>query len=120
MNATKVAGLIIGSVAIGIASIFQERKREVGWIKSPTPWKKEKSAIERLWCWKRYLEISNQVQGDKMNKNIKRHAISFTKGLSGASAMRVKLHSVTTQNELGNKVTNYLESLIDEDANIYS
>jgi tRNA-dihydrouridine synthase len=120
MNSTKSAGLMIGRGAIGMPNIFYEIKRDLGWIKSPPPWKKENSAIARLWCWKRYLEISNEVYGDKMNKNIKRHAISFTKGLSGASAMRVKLHSVTTQNELGNKVTNYLESLIDEDANIYS
>ena len=46
-----------------------------------------------------------------MNKNIKRHAISFTKGLPGASAMRVQLHSVTTQEELGKRVIKYLENL---------
>jgi hypothetical protein len=48
-----------------------------------------------------------------MNKNLKRHAVSFTKGLPGASAMRVDLHSILDQTELGNRVTEYLEALSD-------
>lgn len=114
MDSTKSAGLMIGRGAIGMPNIFYEIKRDLGWTRTPPPWKEDNSAIARLWCWNRYLEISKEVYGEKMNKNIKRHAISFTKGLSGASAMRVKLHSVTTQEELGNKVTNYLENLIYE------
>ena len=46
-----------------------------------------------------------------MNKNLKRHAVSFTKGLPGASAMRVDLHSIQDQAELGSRVTEYLEPL---------
>ena len=51
-----------------------------------------------------------------MNKNLKRHAVSFTKGLPGASAMRVNLHSMHDQAELGSMVTSYLERLIDSEA----
>ena len=45
------------------------------------------------------------------NKNLKRHAVSFTKGLPGASAMRVALHQEGDQRALGRMVTEYLEEL---------
>ena len=56
---------------------------------------------------------SDEVYPTQMNKNLKRHAVSFTKGLPGASAMRVNLHSILDQTELGSRVTEYLETLSD-------
>ena len=38
------------------------------------------------------LELSQEVYGETGSKNLKRHAVSFTKGLDGASSMRVRLH----------------------------
>ena len=118
MDITKSAGLMIGRGAIGMPNIFYDIKRDLGWNTSLPPWKEDNPAAARLWCWKRYLDISKQVYGEKMNKNIKRHAISFTKGLPGASAMRVQLHSVTTQEELGKRVSQYLENLNREELKI--
>ena len=48
------------------------------------------------------------------NKNLKRHAVSFTKGLPGASAMRVELHSEHDQIKLGDRVAKYLQELAHE------
>jgi hypothetical protein len=48
-----------------------------------------------------------------MCKNLKRHAVSFTKGLPGASKMRVSLHGISDQKELGNQVAEYLENLVE-------
>tara|TARA_B110000444_G_scaffold67334_1_gene63280 strand:+ start:13922 stop:14959 length:1038 start_codon:yes stop_codon:yes gene_type:complete len=111
MDATGAAGLMIGRGAIGVPNIFHDIKRDLRWDSNPPPWKNQNPATARLWCWNRYLEISKEVYAGQINKNLKRHAISFTKGLSGASAMRVELHSVNTQEELGNRVTKYLEEL---------
>ncbi|MFQ3343776.1 MAG: tRNA dihydrouridine synthase [Candidatus Poseidoniales archaeon] len=115
METTGAAGLMIGRGAIGIPNIFHDIKRDLGWTSQPPPWKEENPESARLWCWNRYLQISKEVYPNQLNKNLKRHAISFTKGLPGASAMRVSLHSVSTQEELGTKVTQYLESLNNEE-----
>ena len=64
-----------------------------------------------MWCWKRYLELSGELYAPQENKNLKRHAVSFTKGLPGASAMRVELHSIGEQAELGRRVTEFLEDV---------
>jgi len=115
MEATNAAGLMIGRGAIGMPNIFHEIKRDLGWTTNPPPWKEDKPAIARLWCWNRYLELSKEVYQGQLNKNLKRHAVSFTKGLPGASVMRVELHSVTTQEELGRRVAQYLENLAKEE-----
>ncbi len=111
MKVTGAAGLMIGRGAIGMPNIFHDIKRDLEWDTSSPPWSNDTDAAARLWCWNRYLEISKDVYPNQINKNLKRHAISFTKGLSGASAMRVELHSVRTQEELGDRVTRYLENL---------
>ena len=57
------------------------------------------------------MELSDEVYGPQGSKNLKRHAVSFTKGLHGASAMRVKLHSIQDNRELGLEVSRYLDGL---------
>ena len=49
------------------------------------------------------------MYGERRNSHLKRHAISFTKGLEGASEMRVKLHKTQNANELIQSVTEFLE-----------
>ena len=72
----------------------------MGWKSSPAPWNQfvsdttleGKEAAIKLWCWRRYCELADETYGNRRNNHLKRHAISFTKGLEGASDMRVKLH----------------------------
>ena len=108
---TGAAGLMIGRGAIGRPSIFYEIKRDLGWTNDDPPWGDGDHAIARLWCWNRYLELSEDLYSDRPNKNLKRHAVSFTKGLPGASSMRVSLHRETDQRKLGRMVSEYLGDL---------
>ena len=108
---TGAAGLMIGRGAIGRPSIFYEIKRDLGWTNDDPPWGDGDHAIARLWCWDRYLELSEDLYSDRPNKNLKRHAVSFTKGLPGASSMRVSLHRETDQRKLGRMVSEYLGGL---------
>ncbi|MEC8874804.1 MAG: tRNA-dihydrouridine synthase family protein, partial [Candidatus Thermoplasmatota archaeon] len=112
LEATGAAGLMIGRGAIGRPTIFHEIKRDLGWSSSPPPWGEENDAIARLWCWNKYLEFSEELYHKHPNKNLKRHAVSFTKGLPGASAMRVELHKEGDQRQLGRMVADYLESMV--------
>ncbi|HIG37830.1 MAG TPA: tRNA-dihydrouridine synthase family protein [Candidatus Poseidoniales archaeon] len=111
LEATGAAGLMIGRGAIGRPTVFHEIKRDMGWHDQNPPWGSDDPAVARLWCWERYLELSDEVYPTQMNKNLKRHAVSFTKGLPGASAMRVDLHSIQDQTELGSRIAEYLEAL---------
>ena len=111
LDATGAAGLMIGRGAIGKPSIFYEIKRDLGWISEKPPWGGGDEAIARQWCWNRYLEICEDVYSDRLNKNLKRHAVSFTKGLPGASSMRVELHREGDQKKLGRMVSDYLGGL---------
>ena len=108
---TGASGLMIGRGAIGRPSIFYEIKRDLGWTNDDPPWGDGDHAIARLWCWDRYLELSEDLYSDRPNKNLKRHAVSFTKGLPGASSMRVSLHRETDQRKLGRMVSEYLGDL---------
>jgi len=108
---TGAAGLMIGRGAIGRPSIFYEIKRDLGWTNDDPPWGDGDHAIARLWCWDRYLELSEDLYSGRPNKNLKRHAVSFTKGLPGASSMRVSLHRETDQRKLGRMVSEYLGDL---------
>jgi nifR3 family TIM-barrel protein len=112
LEATGAAGLMIGRGAIGRPTIFHEIKRDLGWSSTPPPWDDDDAAVARLWCWNRYMELSEELYAPRFNKNLKRHAVSFTKGLPGASAMRVKLHQEGDQRALGMMVTHYLEELV--------
>jgi len=108
---TGAAGLMIGRGAIGRPSIFYEIKRDLGWTNDDPPWGDGDDAVARLWCWDRYLELCEDLYSDRLNKNLKRHAVSFTKGLPGASSMRVSLHRETDQRKLGRMVSDYLGDL---------
>ncbi len=108
---TGADGLMIGRGAIGNPTIFYKIKSDLGWSRKSAPWGDVDELEARLWCWKRYLELSYEIYGNRHNKNLKRHAISFTKGLMGASSMRVKLHSIKDMKDLGNTVTEFLEQL---------
>lgn len=111
MEVTGAGGLMIGRGAIGRPMIFHEIKRDLGWSTEKPPWSEDNPAFSRLWCWNRYLELSSELYSGIRNKNLKRHAVSFTKGLPGASKMRVELHSISTQEQMGLRVREYLEDL---------
>ena len=113
MEVTGAGGLMIGRGAIGRPMIFHEIKRDLGWTVGKPPWDDDNIASSRLWCWNRYLELSNELYSGIRNKNLKRHAVSFTKGLPGASKMRVELHSISTQEKMGIRVRKYLEELVE-------
>ena len=95
----------------GILRIFHEIKRDLGWSNQKPLWGGENSAVARSWCWERYLQLSSEVYEEGYCKNLKRHAVSFTKGLPGASNMRVELHSLQNQQQLGMRVSRYLKEL---------
>ena len=114
---TNAAGLMIGRAAIGNPDIFFRIKKGLGWKFNPAPWHQfvsdasleGKEAAIKLWCWRRYCELADETYGNRRNNHLKRHAISFTKGLEGASDMRVKLHRTQGPNELIQSVTDFLE-----------
>ena len=114
MQATGAAGLMIGRGAIGRPTIFYEIKRDLGWGSPVPPWGDSNEAVARHWCWNRYLELCEEVYKESPNKNLKRHAVSFTKGLPGASSMRVELHREGDQRILGKMVSDYLGGLASE------
>ena len=111
LEQTGAAGLMIGRGAIGRPTLFHEIKRDLGWSDGRPPWGEDDPAIARHWCWERYIELSSELYREHDNKNLKRHAVSFTKGLPGASAMRVELHSIHDQRKLGQRVSEYLNDL---------
>ena len=111
LEKTGAAGLMIGRGAIGRPTIFHEIKRDLGWSEDKPPWGIDDPAVARHWCWERYVELSSELYCDYHNKNLKSHAVYFTKGLPGASAMRVELHSIHDQQKLGQRVSEYLEEL---------
>ena len=111
LEQTGAAGLMIGRGAIGRPTLFHEIKRDLGWSEDKPPWRVDDPAVARHWCWERYVELSSELYREHGNKNLKRHAVSFTKGLPGASAMRVELHSIHDQQKLGQRVSDYLENL---------
>ena len=111
LAATDADGLMIGRAAIGRPMIFHDIKKDLGWTMEEPPWRVDDPIIARKWCWERYLALCEEVYGTAGSKNSKRHAISFTKGLPGASSMRVSLHRAQSHEELGRMVSSYLSSL---------
>ena len=114
LEKTGAAGLMIGRGAIGRPTIFHDIKRDLGWSTSPPPWGSEDERVARHWCWRRYLELSDELYQGRPNKHLKRHAVSFTKGLPGSSAMRVELHSEGDQKKMGAMVSEYLLDIASE------
>ena len=107
---------MIGRGAIGRPTVFHDIKEGMGWSVGSPPWGEGGPSRARRWCWDRYLELSHEVFDESGGKNLKRHAVSFTKGLPGASAMRVRLHSIQDKEQLGDEVSRYLHNL-EEDEN---
>ena len=120
LDVTKAAGIMIGRAAIGNPDVFLRIKEGLGWETKPAPWHdlvsdvspEAKDAAIKLWCWKRYCELADETYGGRRNAHLKRHAISFTKGLEGASDMRVQLHRTQGPTELIQSVTGFLEKSI--------
>jgi tRNA-dihydrouridine synthase B len=120
LEVTGAAGLMIGRAAIGNPDIFFRIKNGLGWTQELPPWSDLESRVSfegrnaaiKLWCWKRYCELANETYGGRRNTHLKRHAISFTKGLEGASEMRVRLHRTQEPEQLIQSVTDFLESSI--------
>ena len=117
LEATGAAGLMIGRGAIGRPHVFHEIKRVLGWTDVQAPWEEvipagadahERSRSVRLWCWRRYVELDDEVHPEQGSKNRKRHAFSFTKGLRGGKALRGSLHSLRDSAELGQAVERFL------------
>ena len=102
---------MIGRGAIGRPTVFHEIIEGMGWAVGTPPWGEGSPSKARRWCWDRYLELSEEVFDESGGKNLKRHAVSFTKGLPGASAMRVRLHSIQDKEQLGDEVSRYLHNL---------
>ena len=116
LQATEASGLMIGRGAIGRPTVFHEIKEGMGWSPGTPPWGRGGPSEARRWCWDRYLELSQEVYDKSGGKNLKRHAVSFTKGLPGASAMRVRLHSIQDKELLGNEVSKYLHNLGEDES----
>ncbi len=120
LDVTKAAGIMIGRAAIGNPDVFLRIKEGLGWETKSAPWHdlvsdvslEAKDAAIKLWCWKRYCELADETYGGRRNAHLKRHAISFTKGLEGASDMRVQLHRTQGPTELIQSVTGFLEKSI--------
>jgi len=141
IEATGAAGLMIGRAAIGRPTIFHQIKSELGWPVSAPPWAAENNgageapaqvatevganradtqkgeiseAKARSWAWSRYIELDDELNGDRPNRNRKRHAFAFTKGLPGGKALRTTLHQEPTPESLAERVKNFLENPLHE------
>lgn len=134
IEATGAAGLMIGRAAIGRPTIFHQIKSELGWPVSAPPWGAESNGAEvetlevleaglkrtvtqeraiseakaRSWAWSRYIELDDELNGDRPNRNRKRHAFAFTKGLPGGKALRTTLHQEPTAESLAERVKDFL------------
>jgi len=125
MEVTGAAGLMIGRGAIGRPEVFHNIALGLGFETMPPPWAdglaslpSESGEIERLatikrWAWRRYRELEAETMQGRRNRNLKRHAISFTKGLPGSRAMRGELHSIGDESELADAVDVHLTGLIE-------
>ena len=94
LEATGAAGLMIGRGAIGDPCIFGRIKSELGWVDFDAPWGEESEAGQKHWAWNRYVELVDEIGGPYAARNMKQHAISFTKGLPGSRELRPHLHAI--------------------------
>jgi len=118
IEATGAAGLMIGRAAIGRPTVFHQIKSALGWQVSAPPWEAELNGEEkpseagaRHWAWKRYIELDDEVNPERPNRNRKRHAFAFTKGLPGGKSLRTTLHREPTAEALAERVREFLENL---------
>lgn len=115
---TSASGLMIGRGAIGRPNIFAEIKLELGWMsEQEIPWMDEEwyqldelqqQFATRSWCWNRYVELCRETTGLRA-KWMKRHAISFTKGLPGSKKVRSMMHETSSLEEFNQCIQEYLD-----------
>ncbi len=121
---TGAAGLMIGRGAIGDPAIFSSISTGLGWTHIEQPWSADldrlssgaddpaRRAVVKRWAWRRYLELSAETLNGRRNKHLKRHAISFTKGLPGSRDIRVELHRVKSAERLTDIVDAHLTKVM--------
>ncbi len=122
LETTSASGLMIGRAAIGRPTIFAEIKSQLGWIEqTELPWVDDEwfdlsstaqAFASRRWAWNRYLEIARQTTGLRP-KWLKRHAVSFTKGLPGAKATRQSMHGAPTVDVFADTVSEFFAQKVD-------
>jgi len=111
LQVTGADGLMIGRAAIGNPCIFGQIKSELGWENSPTPWTGNSLVMAKKWAWKRYVELVDEIGGPMGARNMKQHAISFTKGLPGGRELRPYLHSIKDFRKIGEPLNLAFECL---------
>ena len=94
LEVTGAQGLMIGRAAIGDPCIFGRIKKELGWEDFVAPWGESNEAGQKHWAWNRYAELVDEIGGPYAARNMKQHAISFTKGLPGGRELRPYLHAI--------------------------
>ena len=94
LEVTGASGLMIGRGAIGDRCIFGRIKTELGWEDFDAPWGDLEEAGQKHWAWNRYVELVDEIGGPYAARNMKQHAISFTKGLPGSRELRPHLHAI--------------------------
>ena len=94
LEVTGASGLMIGRGAIGDPCIFGRIKTELGWEDFDAPWGDLEEAGQKHWAWNRYVELVDEIGGPYAARNMKQHAISFTKGLPGSRELRPHLHAI--------------------------
>ena len=101
LEQTGASGLMIGRAAIGDPCIFGRIKQELEWEDFDAPWGEGNIAQQKHWAWNRYVELVDEVGGAKGARNMKQHAISFTKGLPGGRELRPHLHAIKDFRRIG-------------------
>jgi nifR3 family TIM-barrel protein len=122
LDTTSASGLMIGRAAIGRPTVFAEIKSQLGWIEEiDLPWVDEdwfdltstgKAFASRRWAWDRYLELARETTGLRP-KWLKRHAVSFTKGLPGAKATRQSMHGAATIDAFADAISEFFAQKVD-------
>ncbi|MDP6906437.1 MAG: tRNA-dihydrouridine synthase family protein [Candidatus Thalassarchaeaceae archaeon] len=101
LERTGASGLMIGRAAIGNPCIFGQIKSKLGWNNYSAPWSNQSEVIAKHWAWNRYVDLVDEVGGPRGARNMKQHAISFTKGLPGGKEIRPHLHSIKDFRKIG-------------------
>jgi nifR3 family TIM-barrel protein len=110
LETTGAQGLMIGRAAIGDPCIFGRIKAELGWQDFEAPWGQANEAGRKHWAWNRYVELVDEIGGPYAARNMKQHAISFTKGLPGGRELRPHLHAIKDFRLIGEPLNLALES----------
>ena len=110
LEVTGAAGLMIGRGAIGDPCIFGRIKTESGWEDFDAPWGDANEAGQKHWAWNRYVELVDEIGGPYAARNMKQHAISFTKGLPGGKELRPHLHAIKDFRLIGEPLNIALEA----------